>query len=52
MDGSISDCIYLFQFKFGNFCRNSAKEVLYDHWEIKNILCSELKTIFGLKFDS
>jgi hypothetical protein len=25
-DGSISGCIYPFQFKFGNYCRNSAKQ--------------------------
>jgi hypothetical protein len=26
MHGSISGCIYPFQFKFENFCRNSAKQ--------------------------
>jgi hypothetical protein len=26
MHGSIFGCIYLLQFKFGNFCRNSAKQ--------------------------
>jgi hypothetical protein len=48
--------------KFGNFCRNSAKQAtgLYVHSPLlktplrkkMKFLCSEVKTIFPLKFDS
>jgi hypothetical protein len=59
----IFGCIYLFQFKFGNFCGNSAKQAtaLYVHSALlktslrkyessaMNLLRPEVKTIFVLK---
>jgi hypothetical protein len=55
MHGSIFGCIYLFQFKFGNFGKTGKASVIKNTiTKVKfnnESLCSEVKTIFALKFD-